>query len=390
MENRNKVEIGTIAEKNRIINRIRDAILERDHILLLGHKDPDTDCIASLVAFALLLGKFHKEITIYLAGPVMAQFSYLLAICKYNGISIAYGNLPDVKSYTTIVILDTPKPDMIALNDDITALMTDTNVCKIEIDHHLEGDASCTGDEKYCLISEASSTCELIGYILLKFSKQQDVFKNIDFFTRNLALAIITGIVGDSKMGKYLKTRKERFYYRIFTEIFDKLLEEKTLKNSKNLSSMEAVFDVIQNFSVQEKKCFDGIIQQKNTEKSIHYVFINEEQSIELFNNYSMELIVNVSKAVADTLAEDCSKLGLVVYYDDPSISDFIQFRLRRSARYTNVDLRTVLLKMQIENGGGHPGAVGFRVKKDTVKDIANYTKDIVNQIEKLVEEMNV
>jgi nanoRNase/pAp phosphatase (c-di-AMP/oligoRNAs hydrolase) len=390
MDNRTKTEIKTIAEKNRIVNRIRDTILERESFLLLGHKDPDTDCIASLVAFALLLGKFHKEITIYLTSPVMAQFSYLLAICKYNGIAVAYGKVPNIKSFTAVVILDTPKPDMIAVNDEIAALMADKDIRKIEIDHHLEGDAACAGDDGYCLISAASSTCELIGFFVLKLSKEHEKYKDIDFFTRNIALAIITGIVGDSQMGKYLKTRREKFYYKIFTDIFDKLLGEKTLKNSKNLASMEAVFDVIQNFSVQEKKCFDSIMHLKNTEKSIYYICIGEKQSSEFFKNYGTELIVNAAKAATDNLAEDCGRLGLVVYYDDPSLSDFVQFRLRRSAKFLQADLRTVLVGLKIENGGGHPGAIGFRVNKGEVKDIASFTKDIVNRIEQLLGEMGV
>ena len=318
----------------------------------------------------------------------MAHFSYLLAICKYNGISVFYGKVPNIKSYSAVVILDTPKPDMMTRNEEITELMEDKNVRKIEIDHHLEGDASCIGEENYCLLSEASSTCELIGYFLLKLSQQKDKFNKIDFFTRNLALAIITGIVGDSQMGKYLKTRREKFYYGIFTGIFDKLLGEKTLKDSKNLSSMEAVFDVIQNFSVREKKCFDGIMQHKNTKKSIHFICMGKEQSAQYFKNYGTELIINVSKAAADTLAENCSKLGLVVYYDNPSLSDFVQFRLRRSARFLHADLRTVLTKLQITNGGGHPGAVGFRVEKDKIKNIKRFAEDIVDQIETIVGEM--
>ncbi|MDR2211216.1 MAG: DHH family phosphoesterase [Spirochaetaceae bacterium] len=384
---KSKGEIKTVAEKNRIVNTIRDTILERDTFLLLGHKDPDTDCIASLVAFALLLNKFNKEVTIYLASAVMAQFSYLLAICKYNGISVVYGKLGSVKSFSSVIILDTPKPDMIARNDEIISLMDDPRICKIEIDHHLAADSEYAGDSGCCLVDEASSTCELIGYLLLKLSYQKERFTKIDFFTRNLALAVLTGIVGDSQMGRYLKTSREKFYYRIFSEIFDQLLVEKTDKNSKNLSSMEAVFDVIQNFSVQEKHCFDGIMALKNTSRSIHYICMDREKSAEFFKTYEVELIINVSKAAADTLAEDCGKLGLVVYYDDPSLSGFVQFRLRRSAKFLHTDLRTVLTGLNIENGGGHPGAIGFRVKKEDIQDIEAYTMDIVKQIEALVED---
>jgi nanoRNase/pAp phosphatase (c-di-AMP/oligoRNAs hydrolase) len=383
-----KREIRTVAEKNRIVNRIVDGLVERDAFLLLGHKDPDTDCIASLVGFALLLSKFHKEVTIFLAAPVMAQFNYLLAICKYNGIAINYGKIDKYASYSSLVILDTPKPEMIALNDEISALMADKDVLKIEIDHHLASDSQYAGDEGYCLVSGASSTCELIGYLLLKMSHKPERFEHVDFFTRNLALAILTGIVGDSQMGKYLKTKKERFFYKTFSEIFDKLLVEKTAKNSKNLSSMEAVFDVIQNFSVQEKRCFDSIMKLKNDEKPIYFICIDAERSKEFFTTYGTELIVNVSKAAADTLAEDCKKFGLVVYYDDPSLSDYVQFRLRRSAHYIHTDLRDVLTGLKVENGGGHPGAVGFRFKREEIDgDIRSFTAGIIDRIEALVED---
>jgi nanoRNase/pAp phosphatase (c-di-AMP/oligoRNAs hydrolase) len=382
----NKQDISTVTEKNRIINRISAALTKRDTFLLVGHKDPDTDCIASLVAFALLLCKFNKDVTIYLAAPVMAQFSYLLAICKYNGISIVYGTLKS-GPFSTVVILDTPKPEMIAMDSRIAGLLEDKDILKIEIDHHLAGDAVYAGDPGYCLVTEASSTCELIGYLLLKMSRHPEQFGNVDFFSRNLALAVLTGIIGDSQMGRYLKTRKERFYYKTFSEIFDRLLVEKTVKNSKNLSSMEAVFDVIKNFSVQGRKCFENIMELRNNEKSIHYVCMNEEKSAEFFDRYGEELLVNVSKAAADTLAEDCGKLGLVVYYDDPGVSGFIQFRLRRSALFIKTDLREVLEKLNIENGGGHPGAVGFRVAKDEIKDIAAYTSELVSRIEGLVKE---
>ncbi|MDR1930464.1 MAG: DHH family phosphoesterase [Treponema sp.] len=381
-----KKEIPTVAGKNRIVRRIIDALVERDSFLLLGHKDPDTDCIASLVAFALLLNKLNKEITIFLAAPVMPQFSYLLAICKYNGIGISYGTLGAPASYSTVVILDTPKPDMIALNGDIAALLAAPGVLKIEIDHHLASDAQYAGDGDYCLVSQASSTCELIGYLILKMSKQGERFKGTDFFTRNLVLAVLTGIVGDSQMGRYLKTRKERFYYKLIGNIFNKRLVEKTLKGSKNLSTMEAVFDVIRNFSVQEKHCYDGIMKLKNSASSIHYICLDEGQSAELFKTYGAELIVNVSKAAADSLAEDCKKLGMVAYYDDPALSGFVQFRLRRSAYYLHTDLRELLAGLKVENGGGHPGAVGFRYKREEIKDIRSFTADIVGRIEALVE----
>lgn len=375
-----KTEIKTIAEKNRIINRVGEAILEGESFLLLGHKDPETDCIASLVAVALLLSNFQKEITIYLAGPVAVHFTYLLAICKYRGISVAYGKLPNTAAFTTIVIVDTAKPEMLTVNNQITALLKDESVRKVEIDHHLGRDACYSGDEGYCLVSAACSTCELIGQLLLKLAGRKDKYGEVEF-SRNLILAIITGIVGDSQIGKYLTTRREKLYYRIFTQLFDKLMGGKA-HGSKSLTTMEAVFDVIQNLSVREKRCFDAFMEMKHTDKTIHYISVDPSKSAELFNDYGTDLIVNVSKAVVDTLAENSGKLGLVAYYDDPSLSDFIQFRLRRSAKFLHVDLRSILAELKIENGGGHPGAIGFRIKKEAVTEINSYMEGLVNRIE--------
>ncbi|MDR2702673.1 MAG: DHH family phosphoesterase [Spirochaetaceae bacterium] len=377
-----KVEIKTIAEKNRIINRIGEVILEGESFLILGHKDPETDCIASMVSVALLLSNFQKEVTVYLAGPMAAHFTYLLAICKYRGISVAYGKLPNTAAFTTIMIVDTAKPEMLTVNSQIDALLKDDAVRKVEIDHHLGRDACYSGDEGYCLVSAACSTCELIGQLLLKLAGRKDKYGEIEF-SRNLILSIITGIVGDSQIGKYLTTRREKLYYRIFTELFDKLMGGKAPRG-KSLSSMEAVFDVIQNFSVREKRCFDAFMEMRNTEKTIHYISIDPSKSAELFEEYGTELIVNVSKAVVDTLAETSGKLGLVAYYDAPSLSDFVQFRLRRSSKFLHVDLRSILAELNIENGGGHPGAVGFRILKESVTEINSYVEDMVTRIETL------
>ncbi|MDR0555368.1 MAG: DHH family phosphoesterase [Treponema sp.] len=382
-----KSEIKTIARKNRIIANIIDEMLERDSFLLVGHKDPDTDCIAALASTALLLRKLQKEATIFLPGPVNEQFSYLLAICKYNGITISYnGQGPVPYGVSAVFILDTPKPAMITQNEAVVELLGDPAVRKIEIDHHLETDAEYAGDEGYRLVSSASSTCELIGILSYKIVKRLQTLDRKDFFTRNIALSLLTGLVGDSHMGKYLKTNKERRYYTLFTGIFDRLLIEKTLRNSRNIASMEDIFDEIRRFSVQEKKCYDELMALKERSPSVTFVYLGKEKSEELIARYGLEYLVNTSKAIADTLAEESGKLGFVSYYDDESVSDYIQFRLRRSSNFHTLDLRTVLTSFDIANGGGHPGAIGFRIRQGELPESRAYFLELVNRIEKLIE----
>jgi len=54
----NKQAIETIHEKNMIVDNIIRAFQEKNFFLFLGHRNPDEDCIGSMVAFALIVGKF--------------------------------------------------------------------------------------------------------------------------------------------------------------------------------------------------------------------------------------------------------------------------------------------------------------------------------------------
>jgi diguanylate cyclase (GGDEF)-like protein len=388
-DNPYKTEIGTIAEKNRIANRIIGEIFARDSFLLLGHKDPDADCGASLVAFAIILGKFGKNAAIFMPDPIIEQLDYLLAICEYNNITVIHDANTDFKGkYSAMVIIDTPNADMLMKNDSISEMLADPSIRKIELDHHLGANARYAGDRGYRLVSQASSTGELIGYLCLKMASRlnsKNINNAVDFFSRNLALAILTGIVGDSQMGRFLKSSRERWYYRIFSTIFERLLAQTTNVGSKNLASMLDIYNIVQNLSDQELDCYKEMEKNLQTSPSIHAVAVDGERSAELFSRYDNEIIVNVSRYAADRLSEESGKLGLSVYYDDPSLSDFVQFRLRRSASFTGFDLRTILSPLNIANGGGHPGAVGFRIPKNEIPDIHRYTGELLIQIERLI-----
>lgn len=383
-----KTEIGTIAEKNRIVGNIIDEVVSRDSFLLVGHRNPDEDCIASLVAMALLLSKFQKRVTIFTCSLVKGQLKYLLEICAYNSIMVFQSCEEISGTYSAMIILDTPKPSMIEPGPEIGALLADPDVRKIEIDHHLEADAAYAGDPGYCLVANASSTCELIGYLTLKLQCRTELIKRfglVDLFSRNLALAILTGIVGDSKMGKFLKTRREHWYYRTFSEMFDKILFQKTARGSANLSSMEEIFNTIQSLSADEKACFDNVMTRRKLSRSVGYIVLDERESREIDGLYGKDIILTVTRAAADKLSDESGKLGLVVYYDNREVSNYIQFRLRRHAEFTNLDLRKVVEHFGIKNGGGHPGAVGFRIEKNRVSDIGSYMEELIRGIERMI-----
>ena len=251
-----KKRIETIAEKNRTIDRMTGVILKRNCFLLIGHQNPDEDCIASMVAFALILSKFSKGASIYLGVKIHENFSYLFNVCRYNSIRILYRGDTAGRSFDAVVVFDTPKPSMVESDIHIRELMANPDVVIMEFDHHLGVDSDYIGDEGYRLVTEASSASELVGHLAMKLSSRTELlgtYQIRELLSRNVILAMLTGIIGDSKMGRFLRSSRERRYYDLFTRMFNVMLGSSTTKTT-NFSSMEQIFTELFRLSAAEEE----------------------------------------------------------------------------------------------------------------------------------------
>jgi diguanylate cyclase (GGDEF)-like protein len=385
-----KKPIRSIREKNRIIDRIIDAITSRRGFLILGHQNPDDDCISSMISFALVLHMFYRDSVLHLRMPVHEHFSYLLDICRYNSIPILALDQAPPAEVDTAVLCDTPKPSMMEASPAVREVLRRPDVLRIEIDHHLAADSGYFGDEGYRLVTEASSASELIGHILLKLKGRKDLLERhqvAEVFPRNLVLAILTGIIGDSNMGQYLKSRREKRYYQIFSGMFNEMLSRRTTKRT-NFFTMDEVYSELQKLSTFEEGCFRYMMERKNRSGSIAYVALSEEESGPMFASCEHDAIVSAARVITDRLAEESGKLGLVVYYDQPERSDLVQFRLRRAGAWKKYDLRKLLVRFQIANGGGHEGAIGFRIPRGQIADFPAYLRSLLAGIEEAIREV--
>lgn len=385
-----KIAIPTIAEKNRIIDNIITAAAEKNDFLLTGHKHPDEDCVAAMVAFGLLLNKLEKRSYITACSEINENYQYLLNICKYNSITILEDCDAVPEEISTVVIMDTPKPSMLMRSKDSDHPYENRDMLKIEFDHHLESDSRYCGDPGYCLVDEASSSCELVGYLAFKLRCRENLFPSYRrevIFSRNFVLAVLTGIIGDSKMGKYLKSNRERWFYRLFSSMFNEILREETFSSSANLSNMREVYDEIFRLSDEEEQCYRFFMERKHCAPKICYVIIDESESETMNSDFQHETVVNISRTAADRLAEESGYVGLVGFYDDMETSNFIQFRMRRSEHFRGIDLRTVISTLGIENGGGHKGAIGFRIEREKVADLEEFLGNLIRGTTNLIEQ---
>jgi len=382
-----KSDIPTIAQKNRVINNIISAITDRENFLVLGHQNPDEDCIASMIGISLLLTKFSRKVRIFSNEQLHDHFQYLLNICKYNSIGIIKNARQLGTGIDTIIICDTPKPSMISYTDEIAELFKRDDVVKIEIDHHLQADSEYIGDPDYNLVTEASSACELVGLLALKMEERPELLRQhqvVDLLSRNFVLAVLTGIIGDTNMGKFIKSRKERRFYEIFSSMFNELLSRKTLKGS-NFSNKDEVFRELHRLSAKEEECFHYMMDRKQFSDSIGYTVLDAKDMSHLRKRFDKDTIISVARATADALAEESGLVSLVVYHDVDDDTGLVQFRVRRSQDFKTLDLRKILEIFKIENGGGHQGAIGFRVAAASVPKLAAYVEKLITGIEEAV-----
>ena len=344
-----------------------------------------------MIAMGLLLNKFSKTAYLMIPERVNENYQYLLNICRYNAIELLHNTEDIPAEISTVFIMDTPKPSMKERFPGSDEISNDESILKIEIDHHLEADSRYIGDEGYCLVDEASSASELVGVLAFKLNKRKDIisaFNIQELFSRNFVLAVLTGIIGDSKMGKYLKTRRERWYYQLFSNMFSQMLSSITRKDSNNFSTMDEVFQGLQQLSRQEDECYKTMMKHKvEISPQISSVIIPRDVIEGMCGKYDHETIVTVARYTADVLAEQSRRLSLVAYYDDIKDSGLIQFRIRRSHSYKDLDLRDILSEFSIENGGGHPGAIGFRIPRDEIPDLPGYVRTLAAGIEKMIKE---
>ena len=386
-----KVRIPNRRTKRRLIEAFIETIVTRDSFLMAGHQNPDEDCMASMVAFSLLLAKFSKPPTIILKHDQHERFPYLLSICKYNSIGVI-DSAEDLERagdrFDTVMVFDTPKPSMMEFGEALRPIMDRDAVRTLEIDHHLEADGEYIGDAGYCLVDEASSTCELIGDLAVKLDRRKALLRRHhvgEIFSRNFVLAIVTGIVGDSKMGQFLKSRREKRYYRYFSRLFNDMLIQKTEKNSGNFSSIQDILNELEKLSEEEDECYADLVRHKQFRDSIAWIALDEEQTAPFLEKYDQEVIVTVAKYAANELAEESGYVSLVAYYDRPDVSDLIQIRMRRSQNYRELDLRSVIAHFGIENGGGHQGAVGFRLPRNQVPDYPAFIQRVIDETARMI-----
>ena len=382
----------SISQKNIIMRNVLALIMRSSYFLVLGHSYSDVDCISSMLAISLLLKKFHKYVTVYLKEDFPSSVGFFKDICKYNEIELLIGNTEEIEKPDAIIVIDTPKPEMIALDEKILQFFLQKNIPKIEIDHHFSNDARYSGDVPYRLTLRASSSAEIIALLCQKINSHKIVLEKngiCEIYSRNIVMAMVTGMLGDAKMGDYLSTRRDRSFFKYFLTKFDRLLEESHYKGSKNIKNVEEALQLLQKMTSEEIAFYKELKKKVEQKGDIGLLILDEESSYQLQKTInSFSTFVDIVRTLTGELSDTPNLASISLFYYPKAISNFVEVRVRASVAIKGIDFRCIIEKMKVPNGngGGHPGAICFKLERSYIQDIHNYVASLISCVESLIE----
>ena len=199
------------------IEKLREAILLHNNIVITSHVSPDGDAIGSSLGLYHYLRKLNKQVTVVLPDMVPRNLHFLQGM-RYV---VFYTQQPD-KACDAIA-----KADMIfsldynALHriDKLSTFVAESKAYKVLIDHHLDPEPFCDLTISH---PEISSTCELIFRVIWQMGHYRTM-------GRSSAEAIYTGMMTDT--GNFTYNSNQPEIYNIVALLVKKHIDKDQIYN---------------------------------------------------------------------------------------------------------------------------------------------------------------
>ena len=176
------------------IDSIINYIYEGDYFIVTSHISPDGDNIGSTLSMYYTLKNLGKKVYYVLDDEAPLNLKFLV-----EDVKIYKSNELDMNQYS-LIALDCGDEPRICVSDEIK-----NNASKlICIDHHASNDSY--GDLNY-VDKDASSTCELVYNLLIRFQQ----IKDIKIINKDIATCLYTGLATDTGNFSYSNVHASSF-----------------------------------------------------------------------------------------------------------------------------------------------------------------------------------
>ncbi len=171
------------------MEQILQHIKESQRIFIASHAEPDGDCVGSLLALGLALGKSDKTVTLFNSSPIPAVYRFL------PGVEKIVRDIEEAAVYDLAIILDCG--DIARVGE--ASSVVDQIPIVVNIDHHV----SNTGFGHLQLIdTHACATAEIVYRMITALGIA---------FDKAIATSIYLGILTDTGSFRFSNTNRAAF-----------------------------------------------------------------------------------------------------------------------------------------------------------------------------------
>lgn len=338
-----KTERNKTEKKNINVNKkeILKALSKAQNITIIGHRNPDVDCICSCLGLALLIKKIFKKRKVFAVNTDKMQRD-LQNIPLIDKV-IFNVNEKTLPKKDVLVVLDSGDIDRIGWISNILDKYNEV----IFIDHHIV--RNIEGVTMFYDDSKAAATCEIIFDIFSSYLRNMD---------STIATLLYCGLSADTGGFAFSNTTK------------------KTLLTASKLMGMGVIIENLGNVVRKRYTRIDVAALMEiyrrmiiDEDKKIGYICLQDS-----INGHSMK---DITVSASDILIQmEDVLIGFIIHEGEED------FRVSMRSR-TNKDIVGVTESF---GGGGHPKAAGFTVsKKDYTKE--KLIAEIKNKLVKLLNE---
>lgn len=316
-----KSTVETVKGFPKEIAEIANELNKAQKLMILGHKNPDMDCIGSQVSLALAMRERGKEVIVYSNGPF---HSYMK---DYK--TIYTNKVESIDDIDLFVVVDTSSLNRIDVDFELPLEKV------IVLDHHVTNENF--GKINY-IDSDLISATEII-FILL-------VFMDYSFDSNKTVVQILLdGILSDN--GYYKHIRTDKYMSLIFTYLLI----------SKGANPKETYDKMYVNNNIDEIKLLGKILDRMDSLKNGQIIYTYQTENDE-------SDMAHVSSTLLFQQMTSIKSGKIFVYFKINTAENKVIISMRCSPEY---DVGSIA---GFFGGGGHKVAAGATIAGDyeTVK----------------------
>lgn len=313
-----------------ICARLASLLSQAPNVLVMGHRNPDFDCIGACIGITTLIRNIYSDLDVKIVTDVQNE--------NFIACASAISNLPEYKNTfvdgisaldhnalgTLLIIVDANNVNILESPE-----LARTSFKKVFIDHHLKKEEFAEEPKLAYIEPSASSTCELIAEMLEEILPPDALFKeeasimmsgimlDTKNFTRNVGIRTFGAALYLRNLGadtEYART--------FFEEGFDEYLSVSQFGSRskiyrKNIAIASIESDGSTNARVTASKVADKLLTVRNIDAAFTLILTDTVVNISARSdgNINVQLILEqlgggghfdmAGAAIADTTLED-------------------------------------------------------------------------------------